>query len=240
MNPTPIGDLKASIGMEVISISWIQFAQMHIDTSQVTSPSSVPTHQAYMSGRNIAASLEKRIDLRGYVREGNTSKVPGFRLRDFHIDIKQRRAICPAGKMQVRWAKAKPGVKNLIAYHVRFGPQCQSCPNFGPGLCTDKPNGRCLCVSRYHDLIQARRRQINTAEFKTEMHIREGVEATFSEMVRAHGLRRSRYRGETKNQLQALLAATSTNLKQLARARSFFSHTVFPLLSFCPKMPGFA
>jgi hypothetical protein len=40
--------------------------------------------------------------------------------------------------------------------------------------------------------------------------------------------------------LLALFAAIATNLKWLARARSLFSHTVFPLLSLCPKAPGFA
>jgi len=172
--------------------------------------------QAYMSGRHIADSLTKGIDLRGYVREGNTSKPEGFRLRDFQIDVEQRQAICPAGKKQVKWVKAKPGVKNLIAFHVGFGTQCQSCPYFGPDLCTDRPNGRHLGVNAYHDLIQARRQEASTEAFKEEMNTRAGVEGTVSELVRGHGARRSRYRGRKKNQLQVLLAASAANLKRLA------------------------
>jgi len=173
--------------------------------------------QAYMSGRHIAESLDKGIDLRGYVREGNTSKGEGFRLRDFQIDIEPRQAICPAGKKQVKWARAKPGVKNLIAYHVSFGTQCQSCPYFGPDLCTDRPNGRHLGVNAYHDLIQARRRETGSEAFREEMNIRAGVEGSISELVRSHGARRSRFRGRKKNQLQALFAASAANLKRLAR-----------------------
>ena len=172
--------------------------------------------QAYMSGRHIAESLAKGIDLRGYVREGNPTKPEGFRLRDFEIDIAQRRAICPAGKKQTRWARAKPGVKSLIAYHVGFGKQCQSCPYFGPELCTDKPGGRHLGVNAYHDLIQARRSEAGTEAFKQEMKIRAGIEGAISEMVRGHGLRRSRYRGRRKNQLQVLFVAVAANLKRLA------------------------
>ena len=172
--------------------------------------------QAYMSGKHIADSLTKGIDLRGFVREGNASKPEGFRLRDFEIDIERRRAICPAGKKQAKWARAKPGVKSLIAYHVRFGKQCQSCAYFGPDLCTDKPGGRHLGVNAYHDLIQARRREAGTKAFKQEMKIRAGIEGTISEMVRGHGLRRSRYRGQRKNQLQVLFVAAATNLKRLA------------------------
>lgn len=172
--------------------------------------------QAYMSGRHIAQSLSKDIDLRGYIRVGNTSKPEGFRLRDFQIDVEQRQAICPAGKKQVKWVNAKPDVKNLIAYHVRFGTQCQSCPYFSPDLCTDKPNGRHLGVNAFHDLIQARRQEASTEAFKEEMNTRAGVEGTVSELVRGHGARRSRFRGMKKNRLQALFVASAVNLKRLA------------------------
>ena len=173
--------------------------------------------QAYMSGRHIAESLAKGIDLRGYVREGNTSRPEGFRLQDFQIDVERRQAICPARKKQVKWARARPGVKNLIAYHIGFGTQCQSCPYFGPGLCTDKPNGRWLGINAYHDLIQARRQEADTETFKQEMQIRAGIEGAVSEIVRSHGARRSRFRGRQKSQLQALFVAAATNLKRLAR-----------------------
>jgi len=192
--------------------------------------------QAYMSGYHIADSLSKGIDLRGYVREGNLSKPEGFRLRDFEIDIEQRQAICPAGKKQAKWVRAKPGVNNLIAYHVQFGPQCQLCPYFGPDLCTDKPNGRHLGINAHHDLIQARRLETETEAFRQEMHIRAGIEGTVSEMVRSHGLRRSRYRGTRKNQLQALFGAAAVNLKRLAHCLSLFA-LVRSILRSVPMAP---
>jgi transposase len=161
--------------------------------------------------------------LRGYVREGNLSKADGFRLRDFRIEVQQRQVICPAGMKQAKWVRAKPGVNNLIAYHVQFGPQCQLCPHFGPGLCTDKLNGRHLGINAYHDLIQARCPETDTEAFRQEMQIRAGIQGTLSETVRSHGLRRSRYRGTRKNQLRALLGATATNLKRLARCSFLFA-----------------
>ena len=66
-------------------------------------------------------------------------------------------------------------------------------------------------------MLQARRQEAETPAFQREMHLRAGIEATISEVVRAHGARRSRYRGLAKNQLQALFTATATNLKRLAR-----------------------
>jgi hypothetical protein len=101
-------------------------------------------------------------------------------------------------------------VLRSIGYHVQFGPQCQLCPRFGPGLCTDKPNGRHLGINAHHDVIQARRLEADTEAFRQEMHIRAGIEGTVSEMVRGHGLRRSRFRGTQKNQMQALFGAAAT------------------------------
>jgi hypothetical protein len=113
-------------------------------------------------------------------------------------------------------SQRQTGVNNLIAYHVQFGPQCQLCPHFGPGLCTDKPSGRHLGINAYHDLIQARRLETEVEAFRQEMQNRAGIEGTVSEMFRGHGLRRSRFRGTRKNQLQALFGAAATNLKRLA------------------------
>jgi transposase len=192
--------------------------------------------QGYMSGHNLARSLEQGVDLRGFIREGNVTKQPQFRLNQFEIDLERRTATCPAGKQSVKWAKAKPDVKNLIAYHVSFGRQCQTCPCFGPGLCTDKPSGRHLAISRHHTLIQARRQEADTTAFQQDMHTRAGIEGTISEVVRAHGARRARYRGLPKNQLQALFTATATNLKRLAcsltRPLSSGSFRFFPACSF--------
>jgi hypothetical protein len=172
--------------------------------------------QGYMSGENLKESLAYGVNLRGFIRQGNVSKPVGFRLADFEIDLQNRRAICPAGQSSVKWARAKTGVKNLIAYHVSFGRQCQHCPFFGEGLCTDKPTGRKLGISAYHHLIQAQRLEAQNHRFRQEMHHRAGIEATISELVRAHGIRRSRYRGIVKTRLQACFTAAATNLKRLS------------------------
>jgi DDE family transposase len=54
----------------------------------------------------------------------------------------------------------------------------------------------------------------STLEFKERMHQRSAIEGTISELTRAHGLRRSRYRGFAKVELQNLFIATACNLKR--------------------------
>jgi hypothetical protein len=53
--------------------------------------------------------------------------------------------------------------------------------------------------------------------FKEKMHQRAAVEGSISELVRGHGLRRSRYRGFAKVELQNLLIATACNIKRWLR-----------------------
>lgn len=48
------------------------------------------------------------------------------------------------------------------------------------------------------------------------MQIRVGIESVISELVRAYGLRRARYRGQAKNALQVYFIGA--NLKPLAKA----------------------
>jgi hypothetical protein len=88
--------------------------------------------QAYMSGRHIADSLSRSIDLRGYVREGNLSKPDGFRLRDFKIDIEQRQVICPAGMKQAKWVRGnQPQTVGSLLIPVCLGPKPSSVRNCG-------------------------------------------------------------------------------------------------------------
>jgi transposase len=134
--------------------------------------------QGYMSGVNLAASLDRAIDLRGFMRDGNVTKPEGFRLPDFTIDIANRQATCPAGAHSIGWSPVAPHVKNNLAFLVSFGKQCRHCPFFGPSLCTDKRAGRTIAISRQHDLITARRIESNTTAFHKEMHHRAAIEGT--------------------------------------------------------------
>ncbi|WP_107073877.1 transposase [Streptomyces sp. FxanaA7] len=55
-----------------------------------------------------------------------------------------------------------------------------------------------------------------TEPWQRRYAIRAGIEATLSQNVRAHGLRRTRYRGLTRTHVQHVLTAMACNLSRLA------------------------
>ncbi len=76
---------------------------------------------------------------------------------------------------------------------------------------------RTIVVGKDHDFLQQRRKLQLTPEFHQRMHQRNAIEATLSELVRAHGLRRSRYRGFSKVELQNLFIGAACNIKRWLR-----------------------
>jgi transposase len=167
--------------------------------------------RAYCNGKTLVSSQKRGIDLRGYV-PSCTRKPVGFRLEDFQIDLHHRRAVCPQGHLA--------GVFNAssqddVAFHIRFGKVCQTCPV--KHLCTTSKRGRSLEISPYHEQLTKRRQAQQTTSFAREMYARSRIESTICELMRKHGLRQSRYRGQHKVRLQAAFTAVAVNLKRLAR-----------------------
>src|SRR5207302_11444155 len=73
---------------------------------------------------------------------------------------------------------------------------------------------RSLIVSESHEVLQQRRIEQRTEAFELQMHQRNAIEGTLSELARGHGWRRSRYRGFAKVELQNLLIGTACNVKR--------------------------
>jgi transposase len=66
-------------------------------------------------------------------------------------------------------------------------------------------------------MLQARRQEQTTDAFKQRMRHRNAIEGTQSELVRAHGLRRARYRGLAKVKLQNYFIGAACNVKRWLR-----------------------
>jgi transposase len=178
----------------------------------------LPTEQVvdsgYVSGKPLAESEAAGIDLVGPPLADTSTN--GFKLPDFQIDREARQAVCPAGQTSTKWAvrTERDGSQSI---QIRFpAAVCNACP-LRP-QCTTSASGRNLSLSEHYERLVARRAEAQTPAFRDKLKTRAGIEATLSELVRRHGLRRHRYRGDAKRHFEHLLKAAACNLKRLARA----------------------
>jgi len=170
----------------------------------------------YVSGPQLAQSQDAGIDLVGPALPDTTSNQ--LKIADFTIDRAAKRAICPQGHTAVKWGVSiEPDGRPSVHIQIQFAAAvCAACP-LRP-QCTTGTSGRSLRLSAHYELVAARRREAQTEEFRERMRARPAIEATLSELVRKHGLRRHRYRGEAKRAFENLLKGAACNLKRLARA----------------------
>jgi transposase len=183
-------------------------------TERALLPREQVVDSGYVSGKHLAESAALGVDLVGPPL-ADTSK-NGFKLADFTLDRDARRATCPAGQVSTKWGvrTERDGSRSL---QVRFpAAVCAACP-LRP-RCTTGTDGRNLSISEHYDRLAARRAEAQPPAFRDKPKTRAGIEATLSELVRVHGLRRHRYRGEAKRHFEHLLKAAACNLKRLDRA----------------------
>ncbi len=168
----------------------------------------------YVSGQQLAASERAGVELVGPPLGDHSPNE--FKLAAFRIDRAAQRATCPAGQTATKWAE-RTERDGSRAIHIQFpAAACLACPL--RARCTDGERGRSLSLSEHYERLAARRAEAETAAFKERLKARAAVEGTISELVRAHGLRRHRYRGEAKRRSENLLKGAACNLKRLARA----------------------
>lgn len=107
------------------------------------------------------------------------------------------------------WTRVRERGKDHIRIRFAAG-DCHSCPS--RELCTSaKKYGRQLTIrpQEQHEALQEARR--GSAGYR----LRQGIEGTISQGVRATGLRQTRYRGVAKTRLQHLATAAAINLDRL-------------------------
>ena len=173
------------------------------------------TDKGYVTGDNLADSQEKGIQLMGEASQLDNKGL--FTADDFTVDYENKSATCPAGCISISWKKRKSG-KHKDDIQIRFGNQCNQCPL--KEQCATSKRGRRLRLNLHYPILRKRRAESKTHSFRELMKRRPPVEGTISEMVRAYGLRRSRYRGIMKTHFHSLMVGTAVNLKRLVKAIS--------------------
>lgn len=173
------------------------------------------TDKGYVTGENLSESAKRGIQLMGEVSQLDNEGL--FTADDFIVDYQSKTATCPAQCTSISWKERETG-EHKGDIQIRYGNQCNHC-SLKEG-CTKSDRGRRLRLNLHYPMLRKRREESKTHAFKELMKRRPAVEGTISEMVRVHGLRRSRYRGMAKTWFHSLMVGTALNLKRLVKAIS--------------------
>lgn len=188
--------------------------------SSAVLPSEQLADAAYVSGDNLVASHERRIDLIGpaYQDKGWQAKAgEGFDIANFRVDWQKKIVICPEEHQSIRWSPTKTA-RGRSMIHVDFDPaECLACPS-RPSCtrATSQPRSLTLQSQKEHEAIQFARKRQRTEEFVERYSQRAGIEGTFSQGVRSFGLRQARYRGQKRTHLQQLGTAAAINVSRMS------------------------
>jgi transposase len=165
------------------------------------------------------ASTDYGIAIVGPVRlDPRATERPGFSREDFHINWEDRTLTCPQGTTSPPWKPTTADGKPRLSVLFRRS-DCRSCA--ARLQCTgnvDDKGRHLLLLPQPLQEIQTRvRAEQQTPEWKKRYAMRAGAEATVSETVGAHGLRRCRYLGLARTHVQHVLTAAGTNVIRLSQ-----------------------
>lgn len=178
-----------------------------------------PPGEVFVDAGYVSAPALLKAEGDGYALTGPMPAPPHsgkrFGSDSFDVDIPGRIATCPAHNASVLCVRSDDMQRGAIYYFEWSQEVCAVCPL--RERCVSEKNKlarRTLDVGGDHMRSQARRNLCKTPEYRTRMHRRNAIEGTHSELVRGYGLRRCRYKGRTKTDLQANFTATACNLSR--------------------------
>ena len=180
-------------------------------------PQELITDTNYASAANVIACEQRGIEVVAPVR-GPAERAPKENektLADFTVDAKAVQPVCcPAGHAPESVAQEENG--NIGATFSRL--HCAQCPFRKTCPAKRNPNGtRTLKTTMKEYVLAKRRRYEQTEEFRKRYAERAGIEATNSELKRAHGLGRLRVRGGARVRLAVYFKALACNVKRMVK-----------------------
>ena len=181
-------------------------------------PKAVYADGGYVTESTLSQAESEEMELLGPTRP-DPHKGP-YNADGFVVEVESKRAVCPQGKTSTQCSRIKDSYMGTEYYRLEWGSQCDSCPV--QKHCTRAKSGRrMLVVGLRHDLVQKRREQMRAENFTESMHPRNGIEGTHSELVRGHGLRRTKYRGFNRVALSHYFMGAACNVKRYLNGLAF-------------------
>lgn len=185
----------------------------------------LPREHVVDSGYVTPAHIERAarmhgITLLGPVVPDNSHQAKagsGFAKSAFPVDWDRQQATCPQGAVSREWRPLRISGHDYIQVKFAKG-DCLACP-VRPECTTSATRPRALALlptRELHEIQMRNRLEQATDEWQHRYAIRAGIEATLSQNVRTHGLRRSRYRGLARTHVQHVLTALACNVARVA------------------------
>jgi hypothetical protein len=144
-------------------------------------PSELFADAGYVTDDTLHEAQESGTELVGPARPSPQHQGV-FPSERFEVDNANRKAICAADKASTRCSRISDAHKGNEYYRYEWGSQCDECPL--QSECTRAKSGRrILKVGIHHDLLQARRREMETDEFVERMKQRNAIEGTISRRI---------------------------------------------------------
>jgi transposase len=182
----------------------------------LAAPSTLYVDGAYVCSQALKEAHDQGRELRGPAPAA-PDRGKTFTAEAFDVDIAGRSALCPAGQPSTNCSRLEEAQTGKVNYRLEWNDTlCGACPKRTECVGATQSH-RTLVVGEHHSFLQARRREMQSAAFQEEMHRRNGIEGSQSELVRAYGLRHARYRGFIKVRLQNYLIGAACNLRRLCR-----------------------
>ena len=182
----------------------------------LVAPDTLYVDGAYVCAQSLKLAHDEGREVRGPA-PASPDRGKTFTVEAFDVDIAGRTARCPAGQPSTTCSRLEVQKNGRVDYRFEWRNKvCGDCPQRAACV-SDTQAHRTVVVGEHHHFLQIRRREMQSEAFKKEMHRRNGIEGSQSELIRGYGLRRARYRGLAKIRLQNYLIGSACNLRRLCR-----------------------
>lgn len=190
------------------------FAQQR--ENELDAPVALYVDGAYVSSEALKDARDEGRELRGPA-PASPDRGKVFTVEAFDVHVEERYATCPGAQRSSNCSRLEEKATGKIVYRIEWSKTvCGTCPLLTQCVSAGQDH-RTFVVGELHSLLQDRRREMQTEAFKLEMHRRNAIEGTQSELVRGYGLRQARYRGFAKVRLQNYLIGAACNIRRLFR-----------------------
>lgn len=184
----------------------VEFVINDLESKQIM-PSELYGDTHYNTFHNIKTLEDKAVELKGEVMPVSNAK--SAKDLGFEIYLEENKAICPMG-IESKFFRHKPNGTVSASFPKQACSQC-----LRKDICQPEKKGKIYIQRPTNPTLDQRRKRLEDPDYRKDLNHRNGVEGTISGLVRGQKLRRCRYRGKAKGQLQTKMSGAAANVMRL-------------------------